>query len=363
MTVFRSPAAAHCPSNNGAPDVARLLQDGRKAKRALRRRMKPKQQRCNERMLGPVIEKPCRELPKLPRGGDGRALVSLRPSLGPRVSTEVADPALARRPATASSVQNQVDSLYAEESMYMEGHRRVQSSPTPPVPVGSWEAGMGDDTDQQQLEVPCTQTRERQRPLLPLRPVGDKERARQSYTKAGQRTIRRRDRSASSDEETDGHTWKAEPQATGLEQDKIESAVVPGNDNEFGHLHMPRQHTIDGDDDACNQFMGGQDAERNATLVLSSTVLLSPKGRARTPTISTAPADGSYFPGGLENWASTLSPRPQTPLETINLDQPARYSEAPASSFDIAEDPLRTPLDVGIRHHVTSRVSGAVGVS
>lgn len=353
MPIFRSPAAAHSPSDT-APDVAHLLKDARKAKRALRRRMKPKQQQCSERMLGPDIDQPCQELPKLPRGGDGRALVSLRPSLGPRVSTEVIDPASIQRPATASSLQHQVDSLAPDRSIQVEGHR--QPSSIPPMAVGSREANMDDGIDQQQqhLHVPPEQRQKRQ--SYPLRPVGGKERARQSYTNAGQRTIRKRGRSASNDEETGGYVERYDQQDMTCEQDNGERPMLQV-DPEFS-----------------SRLMEEEVEERSATVVLSSAVLLSPRGRARTPTISTAQADGSYFLGGAagrrtasqdgaEDWAFSISPRPQTAPGNSNGDRPVWHSEPTASTFNIAQDQLRTPPDDGIMHHVTNMVSGVVGVS
>lgn len=366
MTIFRSPAAAHPPSET-APDVARLLQDGRKAKRALRRRTKPKQQRCSERMLGPVIDHHCRELPKLPRGGDGRAVVSLRPSLGPRLSTAGVDPVPPRRPATASS-------LRPSRSIQVEGHRRAQSSSAPPMVVDSRTASTDDDSDKQQLDVPCAR-REQQRPMYPLRPVGGKERARQSYTNAGQRTLRKRVRSAVHDEEPDGYIERAEWRQMSYEQDNVEGQTLQGDDNELSsHLHTPRERTIGGEEDACSLPMEGEDDERSATVVLSSTVLLSPRGRAKTPTTLTAPADCPYFPGGAacrrtpsqdsaKDWAFSLSPRPHTAQGSSNVDQPAWHGEPAASSFNFTIDQLRRPPDTSISHHVTSMVSGVDGMS
>ena len=371
MTIFRPPEPV-CPPPDTTPDVARLLRDGRKAKRALKRRMKPKQQRCSERMLGPVIDQPYRELPKLPRGGDGRALVSLRPSLGPRVSTEVADPASLRRPATTSSLQHQADSLEPNGSIQVEGHPRVQSSSAPPTAVGSREASMHNCIDQPDFDVP-PQQRQQQRPMHPLRPVGDKERARQSYTNAGQRTLRKRGRSGSSDEDTDGCVERTDWQGMDCEQDYEERPTLQVEAEFSDHRHTPPQRSIENEEDACSRLMQGGAEERSATVVLSSTVLLSPQGRARTPTISTAPADGSYFPGvadrrtvsqdGVEDWAFSTPPRPQTAQGISNENHPEWYSEPTASAFNTAKGLLRTPPDNGIMHHVTSMVSGVVVAS
>lgn len=325
-------------------------------------------------MLGPVIEQPCRELPKLPRGGDGRPLVSLRPSLGPRVSTDGIDPPSPRRSATASSWQSQGESFRPGGSVHVGDDRRAQSSSAPPMTVGSREASMDDGLDQPQLDVTCEQ-REQQRPMYPLRPVGGKERARQSYTNAGQRTIRKADGSVSSDGKTGGRVGTAERQDMILEEDKREREMLQdGDGNELmSHFHAPQQRATQGKEDAWNQLIEEEYAERSATVVLSSTVLLSPRGRARTPTTLTAPADGSYFPGGAadrrtagedgaEDWAFSLSPSLGNAQGVRHVDRPAWHGERAGSSSNAAQDHLGTPPDNDIRDHVTSMVSRA-GVS
>lgn len=231
-----------------------------------------------------------------------------------------------------------------------------------PMAVGSREASMDDSTDQQQQhDVPFEQ-RGQQHPMNPLRPVGGKARARQSYNNAGQRKVRKIDTSASSDEETGGHVRRAEWKETSWEPDEVAGATLQGDDNELlSHPHTPRHGTIEGEEDARSQLMEAEDAERSATVVLSSTVLLSPRGRARTPTILSAPADGSYFPGGAadrrttsqddaEDWAFSLSPRPRTAQGIGYMDRPTRYAELAASSPNTQDNDLK--------HHVTSMVSG-----
>lgn len=370
MTIFRSRVAEHPPSDNSAPDVARLLKDGRKAKRALRRRMKPKPQRCSERMLGPVIEQPNRSLPTLPRGGDGRALVSLRPSLGPRACTNTSssmDPSSPGLLATASSLHDQVDGREQGGSMHVGGYQRVQPPSAPSI--GGREASTNDDIDQQQPSVRCEHGEDQQH-IYPRRPVGGKARARLSYTNAGQRRVKKIRTPTVRDEENGGHFDSAERKES-MEPDETDRALSQGEDNAlWSHLHTPRQYTIEGEGHAHSQLMEAEGPERSATVVLSSTALLSPRGRARTPTISTAPADGSYFPGGAadrrtasqdasEDWVFSPPPRPHTAPEFSYIGLPEWRSELSASFSTASNNQRDMPQENVIWRHVTSMVSSA----
>lgn len=384
MDDVRSPTDPYPSSDEGeskvfgllsTPMVARTSKDGRKAKRALRRRIKPKQQRCSERMRGPIIEQPSRGVPKLPRGGDGLALVSLRPSLGPqgrRVVVEASSPR--RRPSTASGQPYQADRPQRGELAYAGGRRPMQPWSAPPEVVGSSRAGLDDGIMQQQNNVTCEE-RELQKSLqhpqiYPLRPVGEKERARQPYTDAGQRTIRNTEILTASDGDNlevasgGGHGGQTLCEETKLEPETARATprpIVKAESGElFGNLHSTRQDTVEGDEGAwCQPIEEGQ-AERSATVVLSSNVLLSPKGRARTRTLLVG--DGSrYSPGiaspdGVDNKAHHLSSTSRTAQGINGIRRPTRHRVPAFRSPNAPQDQLWMTSDADIRELVITKV-------
>lgn len=346
MDVFNPPLGAGCPSldDDGDTKISTMwgtpsqLKNGRKAKRALRRRMKPKQRRCSDRMTGPTLEQRSREVPKLPPGADGLAAVSLRPSLakqGQYAGVRAPMATYPRRPATASDQRHQAGKPQLLRDSTYSGGRRIKSSSAPPTATGSRDANAGESTDHQDdyevlptagLEIHCpSETQEPLQPsqTYPLRPTVEKERTLLSYADVGQRTLRRRETSTPTgegnqeddDQEDYGRVVRCEEprvdQGTTVVGQKgaytAESELVT---NPF--FSTPQNaadyHPADGD---C-QSAGGQD--RGATVVLSSTVLLSPRGRARTPTPSTAFAAEwrAISQDNEADWAYSLSPRPHT---------------------------------------------------
>lgn len=257
--------------------------------------------------------------------------------------------------------------------MLVEGHRSGQSSSAPPIAVGSREATADGGIDHQQLHASCEPTIQ-QRPVYPRPPLGDRERARHSYANAGQRTIRQRETSASSDKEPGTYVERAGGQYVNWEQDNEEEPTSRVDAESLSHLHIPRQRTIAGEEGAAgSELMEEEDEVRVSTVVLSSTVLLNSRGRARTPTVLMAPVDGSYVSAsasaqriagqdGADGWESRLSPRPQTAQGTRDIYRPAWHGEPAVSSFYPAKDLLQMPPDNDIRLHVKSMVSGVVEV-
>lgn len=373
MTIFRSPAtAAYPPFDSGTPDVVRLPKDGRKAKRALRRRIQPKQQRCSERMVGPVIEPPFREMPPLPRGGDGLATHSLRPSLGPQGRQEPTGgtiPSSPRRPATASCLRRQ-GRPQPERSRFAGGHRRLRVSPA--VAENS-----EDGLDQQKEYHHSYQNREEQPSIHPLRPAGETKSTRYSYANADQRTSRNWERPRSSREEdleaTNGGGAKVQREESTCEPAEPmepQPSIHVDNADPFSNLHSTQNGTEGEEEDAWSQPMDEkEDAGRGATVVLSSSVLLSPRGRARTPAILAAPTDGSYIrgvspnrgntcsqDGAEEDWEQRLTPRPHTAQGTIHDSRHMWHGARAAFSLDAADDQPWMAPDNGVGNYMTSKV-------
>lgn len=347
---------------------------GRKAKRALRKRMNPKQQPCCDRMPGPILDQLSRGVPKLPRGGHGLAAVSLRPSLAPhgtsagvRESTsefnKVASP---RRPHTASGQRHQAGRVGQRGSAY--GRRRLELSSSLPMASSCPDEIKPDEAGVNQAEVedysrvpePHRVSEEWKEPhvqdsvvhlqISPLRPMGGRSSARQ-YVDAGQRTFRSKETPAPS---TQGNSQTAEdddrgasaaisPKLFRLEQDTNEGPDASGEDgmadrSSYQLVVTTDAHHDKGDEDAWSQ--PAQEDGRSATVVLSSTVLLSPRGRARTPTLiatdgpsTTCDATGwrAAGQGSPEDWAQGLSPRPHTAPDScfgrgVWHDPPAAYN-------------------------------------
>lgn len=126
--------------------------EARKAKRSLRRRIKLEQHPCGDRIEGPgplFDHQSCR-VPKLPRGGDGLADVSLRPSLAPqqssathRVGSSAGQP---RRPSTSAA-----HGYRGEETprFGVESRPRSRSVSAPPVTETGCREGHESNQSQQ----------------------------------------------------------------------------------------------------------------------------------------------------------------------------------------------------------------------
>ena len=328
--------------------------------------MQPKQQRCSERMVGPIIEPPCREIPQLPRGGDGLAMQSLRPSLGPqgrRESTGLASPSSPRRPATPSCIRRQ-SRPQLKRSRFAGGHRRLRASR---ALEEHWEDSFG----QHQERHEPRQDREQQPSTYPQRPAGEAQSARHSHAYAGHRTIRNWEESeeenfdAANRGESNSQTEESrlKPVATTDTQPRTQVESTGA----FSHLHSTRYIEGRGEEDAWCQLVEEEDAERAATVVLSSAVPLSPRGRARTPTILATPTNGSYIRVGSPDWEASsqdgaeylehsVSPRPHT-VQGIEHDGQPVWHVAPAASWGNATDRhLWTPPGNDIGNYMASKV-------
>lgn len=386
MASVRPPDDLYPPSDIGeskifgllsTPSVGRISKDGRKAKRALRRRIKPKQQRCSERMRGPVIEQPSWGVPKLPLGGDGLALVSLRPSLGPQGRRVTVDPSSPpRRPSTASGLPYQAGRAQLERSAYAGGHRPVQPRSAPPEAVGSgWKTGLDDDNIQRQNNEGCKE-QELQKSLqdpqiYPLRPVGEKEMTRQPYTDAGQRTIRNAEMSRPIDEgnlrivNDNGHGEKVPWEELEPDRPTPRPMVEAESSEFFGHLNCTRPGEVEVDEDAWSQPVGEDEAERSATVVLASNVLLSPRGRAKTPTLlvgdrshsSPWTSDGrAASPDGVGNRAYNRFTTSRTAQGISDIGQLTSHRARECYSPNAPQDHPWMPPDADIRQHVVTKV-------
>ncbi|CAM9191667.1 unnamed protein product [Ectocarpus sp. 4 AP-2014] len=388
MDVFNPPLGAGCPSldDDGDTKISAIwgtpsqLKNGRKAKRALRRRMKPKQRRCCDRMTGPTLEQRSREVPKLPPGADGLAAVSLRPSLakqGQYAGVRAPMATYPRRPATASNQRHQAGKPQLLRDSTYSGGRRIKSSSAPPTATGSRDANAGESTDHQDdyevlpkagLEIHCpSETQEPLQPsqMYPLRPTVEKERTPLSYADVGQRTLRRSETSTPTvegnqedDDQADyGRVVRCEEprldQGTTVVGQKgaytAESELVT---NPF--FSTPQNaadyHPADGE---C-QSAGGQD--RGATVVLSSTVLLSPRGRARTPTPSTAFAveRRATSQDNEADWAYSLSPRPHKAQDSY-FGGGSWHDPPPAYSSNARCEQRWAPSEAKSGQHGTSK--------
>lgn len=384
MAAVRSPADTCPPSESGEskmlgllsiPSVGRISKDGRKAKRALRRRIKPKQQRCTEHMRGPIIDQPSRGVPKLPRGGDGLALVSLRPSLGPQGRRMVVDASSPpRRPSTTSGRPYRAGRHHRGQMVHASGRQRVQPWSAPPEVVDSGREAGSDDGACEEREL--QESRQHPQQNYPLRPVGEKERARQPYTNASQRTIRNTATSMPSDEgnlqvgNDGGHDEKIPWVEARLGPDVSTPRPIAEAESSalLHHLHSNRQRTVEGDEDAWSQSMEGEEeegAERSASVVLSSNVLLSPRGRARTPILLVG--DDSHFspkatdcrvasPDGGDDWVYDLRPRSHTAEGISGTSRLTRCHALAASSPNAPQNQLRMSSDAVIRQHVLTKV-------
>lgn len=359
--------------------------DGSKVKRALRRRIKPVQQRCSERMSGPgSLFDQSKALPKLPRGGDGLAVISLRPSLVQKRYDAFQTTSIAPtgRPATA---WHQLGSRSgATHSSY--NCSRARSMSAPPIDADSGDGILVDQQDLtlQSLEVHSTTNKLlRQLPpdsaqethsasseaaegvrMTPLRPAGEKRRSQSCYADAGRRTIRdveskarlkgmlqvsagQKDKSA--EEEL---AYQHETLSTGcVEEAEIYDKVL------LDKIEL----------DAENEDAGSQAVEeRSATVVHSSTVLLSPRGRSKSPTILVdgspiwgSVGDGASIQFGTDEWISP-GPRRTAPDNDCSLQTwPAptsspstRYMAPLTTDSDIKQHLAREVRPVGVVHNL-----------
>lgn len=360
--------------------------DGRKAKRALRRRMKLEQQRCNERMLGPgrLFEAPT--LPQLGRGGDGLALSSLRPSLVQerynKFRTSAADSP--RRPATASNMRS---GPRLRSTPHGDVQLPLRSSSAPPTPAGNREtAGAfrdeemlprfveicdhtskdGDEILQQEPSDTFMENISTSRGIsaagseseIPVPPVVGRSRGCDSRRvgAGGRRTTRLSSQaatSASSTEKTKAWSHENHHEHVDFADEKQADAEDPSSSRwDVKERNIPTRRlstesdaTSDNTDDCIKgsgqQHIQSQSGERSATLVFSSVAPLSPRGRSRTPVIVT-PLGRSLSPRAYEGeggdalfkqsahfrWASPPQARSAYDKSTLTRRTTGREAEA-----------------------------------
>lgn len=311
------------PSYSPLPSKGTSRQ-ARKAKRALRRRIKPEQQRCGHRIRspGPLFEQQSRGMPRLPRGGDGLADISLRPSLAlqalqhPKVTvfrSKAFDSVdqQPRRPATSAAHgfpagkspcvwENRPHSRSgsAPPNISVEAERESHGvSPKSCVTSGWTETGTVDCDRSLSLdsEEPPDVEPECKTPLPPSR---ESARGRAPSFSEGRRRLVRNS-SPEEDDETlqkqrqqryQGETWYGDSDVRSFSKDNDE-------EGEDDFLLVTRPPDTDGDVcenaltiDAQNDLQEAYpllEEGREARVMLSSNVPLSPRSRCRTPTLPT----------------------------------------------------------------------------
>lgn len=356
--------------------------DGRKARRALRKRINPEQQRCGERMIGPrPLFDNSKRIPKLPRGGDGLAEISLRPSLVQRSRNSAA-----RAPEAGRSRRPFKEPYGFHESeltAFSERDSRLRSLSAPPI-TGGGRGGAANNIQQQDAAIdPSFETADtddmcaknstassnsEERGLItPCRPEGVTRTIRRPSYDNFQRMLR--DGCESTLPRRSTHDERGQPQRL---QDIRDRA------GEFQHeleettptTEYEKQPSIDITDFATqNSGEDGHDLRaqsphdgRGASVILSSTILLSPRGRSKTPTLPTdTSANRRTFQatqdGGADEWTNNNPPpRPRTTDDThadrrLWLRPP---SCPPLGHF--ADEPWMAD-DADIQRHVASEVS------
>lgn len=380
-----------------------ISREARKAKRALRRRIKPGQNRCGDRMKGPgpLFEQQSRGVPRLPRGGDGLADVSLRPSLPLQHSfgtyklgpSSMGQP---QRPATFASHR-----FRAETSRFVENRPRSRSVSAPPVISG---AGREDCRTSQRCET-CSSfgavvhDHEQTLSLLPvspdtkdgfknpLPPSKDSKRRGQFFSEGRRRLIP--DASLGDDDEIlqkhqqqygivtdgdniDGDSFPRDAQEpddaillaryqddVGAMSDDAAIFVPPCQlpSNETSCLDESKEEDRDPTANDAD-YMREQTLQtlefpleqgREARVMLSSTVALSPRGRCKTPTW---PTDKHGFQSDTYNWM--YSPR-RARADGSGRNGPSRPISPATPLMDYwlysdfgrrAESEVKPPLDV-----------------
>lgn len=324
------------PPSSLAQSSKEISRQARKAKRALRRRIKPEQHRCGDRIKGPgpLFEQQSRGVPRLPRGGDGLAQVSLRPSLPLQYSlgTLASSVGQPQRPATSTS-----HGLRAETSRFLENPPCSRSVSAPPAISG---AGRQDRRTSQRCGTGGSfeaVVHEHDRTLLllpvspdtndgfktPLPPSKDSKRRGQSCSEGRARLIR--------DTSLEDKIFQKHQEQYGvvIDGEKIEVDSFPKSAPKADDLisqagHQDDVDTMSNDANAfvsscqspfdvisCLDERKGEERDptdmdvgcasektlqmpdspleqgRAARVMLSSTIALSPRGRCKTPTLPT----------------------------------------------------------------------------
>lgn len=344
------------PSTHGPP------RDAREAKRALRRRIKAKRWHYGEWIAepGPLFDQP-HGVPKLPRGGDGLAVASLRPSLvqRPRDGRRVASNGPPRRPASSQ--------LRPSLSAHSDNRSRLRSMSAPPI-VGGTET----KTDGRHHTTPPQQgTQDRdEEPVLfhqeevvdrdsknsrhngqefrtPVPPAGVK-RAGQTYTDAGHRTTRSVGSSTCAEDQSQFVAQASDGAAESVPHEQETLSV--GHEVRDRQARKPYHETARGAE-AESEDSPPLEEERGASVVLASTVLLSPRGRSRNPTVATnrsyfmIEGEGAALDGGPDEWIEPPRARTITPDASFSVQLPQESRNLLISCDD--ERPWVAATDTG----------------
>lgn len=302
----------------------RTARESRKAKRALRSRIKPEQQRCGDRIAGPgPLFEQSKGVPRLPPGGDGLADVSLRPflvqhSLAPCWGAVFHG--LPQRPATTSRVFRRYGGDGASDTgsglhYEFEGRSRARSLSAPPKPAV--DSGIGCEVDSRtnnQLrggrvddachDAPGSKLLKTDTLSVngnagddivaktPIRPAGQQQRGHyRTFSECQKRNTEitpQRDRidvDLTDEQEAFSAEYQDQSGMTGTSFDLVLTnaegcdATGPSNDNidDTRYVSPPPESPVEG---------------REARVLLFSSVPLSPRARAKTPTL---PADRASF--------------------------------------------------------------------
>lgn len=298
------------------------LEDGRKAKRALQRRIKPRRKKCFDRISGPrPLFRPSSGVPKLPGGGDGLASISLRPSLvdrnlNPFRTGTIAGP---RRPATASTL-----SRSTRLRSGIGPHRsRSRSLSAPPIAPGSRKTiALKDEslaltdnpkcTDSVDVSLhryytemdPPDHTSDEEPITRTPRPPSGKKRGSCSTEDAIRRMIRPT-KDANDAGGSEPHLGYGDCCAA-VKDETPERETSPQYINVHSQLlEHPRPNEDNGAVDGPSLA-----EDRAAKVVLSSTVILSPRGKSRPTWLTCRPQ-----PMG---WDAEKTPVEETPAHWVS---------------------------------------------
>lgn len=311
------------PSYSPPPSKGTSRQ-ARKAKRALRRRIKPEQRRCGHRIRspGPLFEQQSKGVPRLPRGGDGLADISLRPSLAlqalqhPKVTVfRSGDPDSVnqqpRRPATSTGYgfpagrspyvwENRPRSRSGSEppTISVEEERENNGVPSNRCAASGWtEAGTVDcdhflslDSEEKSDIEPGCKT--------PLPPSRDSARGRAPSFSEGRRRLVRNSSPGADDETLQNQQQQRHQEDSWHDDGDVRSFSTDDNEEGKDDLFLAaRPPDIDGDvcegaltvdpQNDLNEAYSPLEEGREAGVVILSNIPISPRSRCRTPTLPT----------------------------------------------------------------------------
>lgn len=353
--------------------------DARKARRALRQRIKPKQKRCAKRMTGPSsLFDNSRGVPKLPRGGDGLAEISLRPSLVQQSMYSAVRAPLAGRPRRPSTASYRFHD--PESTDFYDRDSRLRSLSAPPISGGGRRGAANniqyqdaandlsrgiDDTDDMCAKDSTTSNTEESEFRTPCRPAGVKRAVGRPSYGDGKKTLRDICEPTPTQRSTHEHGQlenleDVDHSAGEFQHGPEDTTATTGYENQPSVV-ITEFSTRNAAEDGQDIRAQSPQAERRASVILSSTILLSPRGRSKTPTLPTDTSPNKEaFPaiqeGGTDGWTAN-SPSPR--MLTANGPRDDRRSwrrPPPCSPFArFVDEPWMADAD--LKRHAASEVS------